>query len=602
MNTFIKKLSVIMLTIAIGILTFNMDAHATETDDDAYDIRDSIVQVVMVYCVDSENGGGSYVISSGTGVVVADNVVATQTLTTQVTDAMIPDLSTYINGVTGKTIEFKKESIVFGVSVYDKDLKQAKFVQCSAVNIGDVTLLIPGEDIKRPMVTMEYGSSLAVGNPVTCYGFPTPTDFMTAGVPLYRDSDLIIKAGQIAAYDEPIIVDDTVLEAGSAGGVMTDANGNFIGLLFYAEADAAQLRGQAISVEYIRTCLDKQGIVGYKNVKEDNEVVAPTTEETVTPTIDKTKLRDTIDSAKEYLSDESVMEAVEQAKSIMNSIDATQEQIDQSQKNLEDAINAAKDKANSSKTWIIIVIIVAVIVIAVVVVVLVLVLKNNGKKKKDEITILGGQPTPSSQLGMGGYQQGVSGAFPPNGANNYQPNMPNAQPMMNQQMPNQQMPNQAMMNQQMMNQQMPQQQQQQQMQPNFNYGQAQMQMSAAKETTVLNVAAAQMKGTTVLGTPQAKISGYIMRCKDSRKNCINSVEYIIGKDPARVSYLIQDNGSISRAHAKIVKKGMDYYIVDMDSTNYTYLNGTRVVPGEEKLLKNSDIIRLSDEEFVFTIE
>ena len=50
---------------------------------------------------------------------------------------------------------------------------------------------------------------------------------------------------------------------------------------------------------------------------------------------------------------------------------------------------------------------------------------------------------------------------------------------------------------------------------------------------------------------------------------------------------------------KNYKSGIKYYIEDMDSSNYTYLNGIRVMPGHPKKLQEEDRIRLSDEEFIF---
>ena len=40
-------------------------------------------------------------------------------------------------------------------------------------------------------------------------------------------------------------------------------------------------------------------------------------------------------------------------------------------------------------------------------------------------------------------------------------------------------------------------------------------------------------------------------------------------------------------------------VADMNSTNYTFINGVKVNPGEEKPLSDNDLLRLSDEEFEF---
>jgi pSer/pThr/pTyr-binding forkhead associated (FHA) protein len=65
---------------------------------------------------------------------------------------------------------------------------------------------------------------------------------------------------------------------------------------------------------------------------------------------------------------------------------------------------------------------------------------------------------------------------------------------------------------------------------------------------------------------------------------------------------IEDNPAISRCHMKIMKRGMDYYVVDLNSTNETYVNNCRVMPGEEKLIQNKDMIKIADEEMIFEIK
>ena len=62
---------------------------------------------------------------------------------------------------------------------------------------------------------------------------------------------------------------------------------------------------------------------------------------------------------------------------------------------------------------------------------------------------------------------------------------------------------------------------------------------------------------------------------------------------------IRNNPTVSREHCVIRFRDGEYYIEDMDSSNYTYLNGIRVMPGHPKKLQEEDRIRLSDEEFIF---
>ena len=67
----------------------------------------------------------------------------------------------------------------------------------------------------------------------------------------------------------------------------------------------------------------------------------------------------------------------------------------------------------------------------------------------------------------------------------------------------------------------------------------------------------------------------------------------------KVDYCISDNNTISRTHAQITYKNGEYYITDLKSTNYTYVNGNKVAADQDIKLRNGDKIKLSDEEFEF---
>ena len=123
-----------------------------------------------------------------------------------------------------------------------------------------------------------------------------------------------------------------------------------------------------------------------------------------------------------------------------------------------------------------------------------------------------------------------------------------------------------------------------------------------KETTVLGVDQfAQEEGTVVLGAKTASTEAYLVRKSNSDKIRIDGKVFTIGKDSSRVNYCIADNPSISRCHAQIQQRDMKYYLSDMQSTNFTYLNGRILMTGEEAELKDNDEIRFSNEEYYFNI-
>jgi pSer/pThr/pTyr-binding forkhead associated (FHA) protein len=52
----------------------------------------------------------------------------------------------------------------------------------------------------------------------------------------------------------------------------------------------------------------------------------------------------------------------------------------------------------------------------------------------------------------------------------------------------------------------------------------------------------------------------------------------------------------SREHAKIVKENNEYTLIDLGSTNGTYLNGQKI--SEPMKLNRGDIIRIGSNEFI----
>ena len=53
-----------------------------------------------------------------------------------------------------------------------------------------------------------------------------------------------------------------------------------------------------------------------------------------------------------------------------------------------------------------------------------------------------------------------------------------------------------------------------------------------------------------------------------------------------------DQGGVSRRHARIFLQGTQYYIEDLNSTNYTFVNQQRLPPHQSRPLRNGDELRL----------
>ena len=75
----------------------------------------------------------------------------------------------------------------------------------------------------------------------------------------------------------------------------------------------------------------------------------------------------------------------------------------------------------------------------------------------------------------------------------------------------------------------------------------------------------------------------------------------IGKERSYVDYFIGDNTAISRSHANIITRDGVYFIVDTNSTNHTFVNGTMIQSNVETTITHGDTIRLANEDFEFKL-
>ncbi|MBO6142208.1 MAG: trypsin-like peptidase domain-containing protein [Lachnospira sp.] len=120
--------------------------------------------------------------------------------------------------------------------------------------------------------------------------------------------------------------------------------------------------------------------------------------------------------------------------------------------------------------------------------------------------------------------------------------------------------------------------------------------SGAGETSVLDNGAGE---TSVLGGNASQPSASLTRVKTGENIAIRKQTFLLGKERNRVDYCITNNNSVSRTHANIVYKNGSYFIIDLNSTNNTFVNGQQIAANQEVRLNVNDKIRLADEEFIF---
>lgn len=122
------------------------------------------------------------------------------------------------------------------------------------------------------------------------------------------------------------------------------------------------------------------------------------------------------------------------------------------------------------------------------------------------------------------------------------------------------------------------------------------------ETTVLG--GAKIGETTVLNAgmqQQPKPTPHLIRIKNNEKIMLNKPVFRIGKEKSYVDYFIGDNTAVSRSHANIVTREGQYFIVDTNSTNHTFVNGTMIQSNVETEIAHGDKIRLGNEDFEFKL-
>lgn len=93
----------------------------------------------------------------------------------------------------------------------------------------------------------------------------------------------------------------------------------------------------------------------------------------------------------------------------------------------------------------------------------------------------------------------------------------------------------------------------------------------------------------------------LIRLDTGQEIPISNVIFRIGKSTEGIDYVIKNNTSISSRHADIMRKGNEFFILDNNSTNHTYVNGKQAMPGDFVKIEGGDRIRLSDVEFLFEV-
>ena len=82
---------------------------------------------------------------------------------------------------------------------------------------------------------------------------------------------------------------------------------------------------------------------------------------------------------------------------------------------------------------------------------------------------------------------------------------------------------------------------------------------------------------------------------------INKPVFRIGKERSYVDYFVTNNNAVSRSHADIITRGSNYFVIDLNSKNDTYINDQMLPVQCETEIRDGDRLRLGNEEFIFNV-
>lgn len=109
------------------------------------------------------------------------------------------------------------------------------------------------------------------------------------------------------------------------------------------------------------------------------------------------------------------------------------------------------------------------------------------------------------------------------------------------------------------------------------------------------------EGTTALGVG----TGFYQQqpflvTATQEKIMVTKQVFKIGRDPQATDYTSK-NKVVGRVHAELITENGEYFIVDQESRNGSFVNDVKLVPKNKVKIKHEDKIKLANEEFVFRL-
>ena len=543
------------LTIAMAVPVFADDAEIVNK------MRSGVLQVNLNWI---DQNGGRHFIQGGSGFLINDQTLLTnQHVVTMTQETKEAASALYgVDFVNDNKLDVRVQVVVQRDVVID-----ASVIQSSAEM--DVAIL----ELSSPIydrISLELGDSANVKETQAIYvlGFPLLSE-LAQDVRYYTSDDVSVTSGIVSKKMErnstPFIQHGAKISDGNSGGPLVAVDSDGVGRVIGINTSRVSIEEgyyYAMEINDVKTLLNQLGVTynegggttGGTTGTEGNATTG--TEGTGTnggevkddPVVepvaaDTSKLESAISDAEDKLADgkyteDSVKELedkLDSAYEVMDDDEASQEIIDKAQDEVEKAADDLEEQKGPSMM---LWIIIGAAVVIIVVIVVILVVSYGNKKKKEEMER-------ERMMRQRAEEQRRTAPAPRAEARSYNP--------------------------------------------------VQEPSAGAGETSVLGEGRGE---TTVLGA-SAQSAAYMIRKKTNERVVISAPSFTIGKERSRVNYCISDNTSVSRCHARISRKGSQYFVADMNSTNFTFVNGVKVVPGQEVALKDNDTVRFADEDFEF---
>ena len=413
---------ILMLGILL-LFSFKTQVHAKQMDEAVTDVEDnqqedldenlsvedakeSVVQVIIQY-VDSE--GKSYLLKSGSGLLISESTVLTNYHLVTLTDEEKERGSQYLTEQTGKPISLssteggEQASYQIGIVVLRDVVITATIHEYSSREM-DLAILNLSDTMNRKIAGLGNSDDVENGEEVFALGYKKVAVMSSGGTELLSQSDCREEKGKVNKVvlnsHMHYVMHTAAINEGNSGGPLVDSKGNIVGINIYEASQSEEATAfKALAVNEVKELLDSCELTyqeaGLFSVPEE-EVLSNLDDEPDEVQVDTSLLDNYIVSfnmlEQSNYSKESydgLRVALEKARAVKSDKGATQEEVDNAVLQLEVAKSGLQ--LASKINWpFIITMIVLVLVVVSLLVLYILNLKGviGNKQEKENLVVL----------------------------------------------------------------------------------------------------------------------------------------------------------------------------------------------------------------------